>query len=699
MGHNDITDAAQSIGLERLTHAAEVSDPLVARAAIGEISAEGIRIVAAAKDTLLTAQGKPAEDPVWETLYDPTVIAKMAAAWRSRRPELLQVLDPIGAISGCRGKVTALVGILKRESKNIGRQVGKLGILVKGLDGWALEKCECPDHYTIDLGGISFSGADSDRLIAHAPIVISRIYTDVELQTQRWTLSWRVGNLWTSTTIDRVDALDNRQLHRQLGNHPGAPVNSGNTSDLVNYLAAFEAKNRGKIPTELCVGHLGWLPKRGDGGGEFVYSPNDPRIRVVPQRDSESAVFRGWGTTEGTWEGWTAIVGELVAPYPAAMLGIYASLVPPLLQLVHADGFTLDWSGETSGGKTTTLMVAGSVWGRPTKRDGVIRAWDASSDIAASICAALLHSLPVILDDTQHMVSPKQREAVANMLYSIPAGEERARGTQDGSIRKPRTWRTCMLTTGESAITSFSNAGGARARALCVRGAPFGSDESAGELTPELARRLKLHHGHMGPRFMRAVSRGIPHLVQRYADLVQHFERATTSKIAGRMSSYVALLQVAAEIAHDCGLPGDFADAIELAQKAAAEGGSEADLPREALVQVLGWARMNSARFLGRRAPDARDPDSGYLGHWPSGSHTLAIEPAACKKLLVDLGHQPDNILASWRERGYIRAVAKSFTYPVRIDGDQVRMTVIDLSSPAVREVELGIAATGEGRP
>lgn len=51
---------------------------------------------------------------------------------------------------------------------------------------------------------------------------------------------------------------------------------------------------------------------------------------------------------------------------PSLWLAIYAALLPPLMGLCpEIPGFTVDWSGTTSHGKTTALRLAASVWGCP----------------------------------------------------------------------------------------------------------------------------------------------------------------------------------------------------------------------------------------------------------------------------------------------------------------------------------------------
>ena len=51
------------------------------------------------------------------------------------------------------------------------------------------------------------------------------------------------------------------------------------------------------------------------------------------------------------------------------MLGLYASLAVPLLELLQVPDFIVDWSCRTSTGKTTTLRVLVSA-GLPRRAEG-----------------------------------------------------------------------------------------------------------------------------------------------------------------------------------------------------------------------------------------------------------------------------------------------------------------------------------------
>lgn len=694
MGKNDIGEELERTDLTTALDAAFAGDPITARAAEGKLAAMGAEYLSRQVEKIRTAitelaqagTGAPAAADairgVIETAYADMLLEKnigiVAALYRLRWSEFNRIMDPIANRREWGGKrVKDYDRSMKDHGKKGPESRPTLGQIAHGLDKKMIN-AESPDGWRCDGAGVWRVGEAGERQVAFAPLVISKRHEDVDNGDQRWDLSWRVKatGKWTTRTIDRATGMDPRGIVAPIASK-GGPVSAINASAMVEYLQAFEAKNLDRIPDAKTTTHLGWMPEN----KHFVIGEKDTDYSVICKTEGEKEIMKGWGQTKGTLAGWFEVIKEHVCEHPLAMLAIYAALVPPMLEQLQADGFTIDWSGESSAGKTTSLRVAGSVWGLPDKRNGVIRSWDSASDVGPTVTAAVLFSLPVILDDTQHMSTQKQRDAVGQMLYAIPNGKERTRGTETGSIRVTRNWRTCMLTTGEAAISSFTGATGARARVLCLRGSPFGN--GAKQQVEQLAASLLQNYGHMGPAFLAELKKK-KDTAARYADLVVHYDGLGASNVGGRIGGYVALLHLAAEIAQDAGLPGDMTDAMNAAYLAATASGEDADLPAAALREVHNYFVQHHERFYGFRAREIGAPEGGWLGKWEgadaSRPHaTLGIFASTCRKVLADAGYQVPNILSAWRERGWTRCAKNSMTSAVRIGDLTPQMVVIPL--------------------
>lgn len=492
-----------------------------------------------------------------------------------------------------------------------------------------------PGGYHVDERGVWVVAEDMVRIAAR-PIVISGIARDIEETGVRLDLRWRDDQGWTRRTVERGAVMDSRSLVKLA--HEGAPVHSGNSGALVEYLAAFEAANLHRLPKRTITQHMGWT------GDAFLWGDCDLTGSGVSLEGEPAMLARARAYCEGgTWDGWCEATRRLVCPSPSVMLAVYASAAAPLLRIIGADGFVVDWSGETSQGKTTALRAAASVWGVPARDTGIIGSWSAPSTVGATVRAWFSQSMPVLLDDTKE----GRDDVVAALLYMIPAGREGDKGTADGGLRRAKTWRTVLLSTGESPITSRSQDGGARARTLCIEGSPVRSGEQA----IQIAEAMSEHHGHLGPRVVRYAIEHADDLRAAYSMHRDAYRAAAETAVQGRAAAYVAALRVAAEVCTAVGCPVPYEDPIELAIQAAADAGVSADRPREAMVALLSWCAAHQRDFYGQVQIQ---PHSGWAGVWQAGTSPIGMSEADISRVLSQSGYRFPDVAEAWRSRGWL---------------------------------------------
>ncbi len=346
--------------------------------------------------------------------------------------------------------------------------------------------------------------------------------------------------------------------------------------------------------------------------------------------------------------------------------------------------FILDLSGETSLGKTTALRLAASVWGSPNERGGgIIYAWDASR-VFVERSGAMLDYLPMFLDDTKRARRP---EDVGKTLYDDASGVGRARGALQGLQRVTQA-HGVLLSTGEAPATSFTNDGGTRARTLCLWGSPF---EGASRATEVAVARIQsavlANHGHAGPRLVRYLLDN-PHAREGLAaELARNTEswtqRADGNPVAGRAAHYVAAMAVAKRLFHEVfGLPEPTRDPLSDAWESVRAGSKDSDRPTEALRAVLSWAASQQHRFYGRMEFDPGEdpaPSMGWLGAWQQRADwkTLAILPNELKGFLERQSFEPEPILRSWRDRGWLLGEDEHLTRKVTIGHRKTRCIVL----------------------
>jgi uncharacterized protein (DUF927 family) len=127
---------------------------------------------------------------------------------------------------------------------------------------------------------------------------------------------------------------------------------------LHRYLSATVDFNGHGLPRARAATRLGWhsdsfvLPDRALGGSDLVVYQTSSEIR---------AAVRG----KGTLEEWRERVAKPAEGNARVVLALAAAFAAPLLGPLQLEGAGIHLRGPSSIGKTTALIVAGSVWGGP----------------------------------------------------------------------------------------------------------------------------------------------------------------------------------------------------------------------------------------------------------------------------------------------------------------------------------------------
>jgi hypothetical protein len=575
-----------------------------------------------------------------------------------------------------------------------------------------LPRLEVPPGWMCDRGGISklvekkIDGEDVvvPVRVSHRAIVTSGVLIGVDAGDREIVIEWPDdrGDGWSSAVVRASSTQDPKAF--VLLRDRGAPVARRNAIDLAHWLDEVEHWNADRIPRAWHTSRLGWQGEGGKlgyvwgrklltaGGESSCDAPpgewKDDHVRLaIPEADGRQQLAEGCAA-RGTWEGWRDSIAAVV-DYPRVMIGVYGSLAACVLGIVPAaPSAIIDWSGETSRGKTTTLAVAASVWGRPElKGAGVMRTWDVSASALESLAEACT-DLPLILDDTKRATTRGRSEDVASLLYQVAAGQGRGRGRPDG-MRRTATWRTILLSTGEAPATSWTQDAGARARVLSLVGAPI--PDGSEKLVQGLEVGIRENYGHAGPQFVRWLldhPAAAAKIRDRYAASCAKWAVAVDAgPVGSRLAQILALLEIGAVALHDVlGVHRPALDPIAtVAVNACRAGALDADRPREALRAVYEWAASRPHEFWGRHAEGKegeplRPPSRGWAGVWYRGHDwtEIAFLPACLRRVLVHHGYSPDDVLPRWRERGWtVGDEGDSGTQKRMIGEDRIRHVIL----------------------
>jgi hypothetical protein len=395
----------------------------------------------------------------------------------------------------------------------------------------------------------------------------------------------------------------------------GANVSSSNCKEVIRYLTDCEKRFGWMRPRLESVTHLGWadgplgafMPY--DAGGTDGGDADGPEgggggatlVRFDPSPD-EAVKARPFLEPAGTLDGWVAGVAPARERSQAFRCVLAASFASPLVSVVGVQTFIVYLWGRSRSGKTPTLKAAGSVWGDPTEgADSYFRTF---ADTPKSIvrAAALLHDVPVIVDELQSKGAPggqgAKRQVVEDLLYSLSLGHERGALNSDRSMMRAGSWRCLTIATGEIPIVGGSTQQGAANRTLELNAEPFSDVREAQAMHHLVAAQ----HGTAGRTFVRSLRRNA---AGWYTDEYARIRDAVGGMAAGHpQADNVALLALADALAsfYVFGVP-DWDEcvrqALEMARWALANStGAEAgDTDLKAIQFVAEWLTRNVLHF------------------------------------------------------------------------------------------------------
>lgn len=260
-------------------------------------------------------------------------------------------------------------------------------------------------------------------------------------------------------------------------------------------------------------------------GGEEVEL--DPKV-ASPISDQRVA--------RGSLEDWQSQVAARCVGNPLLVFAVSLAFSGALLEPLGTEGGGAHLRGMSSSGKSTILKAAVSVWGSPR----FMQSWRATAN-GLEAAAASANSALMALDELAE-VSPRDVEAAVYMLAN-GIGKDRARS--DGSLRKARSWRTAILSTGELSVAEkMAEARKTSREGVEVRlidlpadGRRFGAfDElhgspDAASFAEDLRQATASVYGLAGPRFAEKV------MLQMTGADSENFRRVVEKLISGARAS------------------------------------------------------------------------------------------------------------------------------------------------------------------
>jgi putative DNA primase/helicase len=201
--------------------------------------------------------------------------------------------------------------------------------------------------------------------------------------------------------------------------------------------------------------------------------------RAYGANQTELAVYqgaplpKGLMASRGTLEGWQQEIAAKADGNPRLALCLAAAFVGPIMELADAEGGGLHLRGDTSGGKTTCLKAAASVWGA---HSAWVQTWRMTANGVESTAAQ--HSETLLCLDELRELAP--RDAVT-VPYMLAHGRAKGRQRAEGGLRRQAQWRVFFLSTGELGLADLAaQAGDKPAGGTDVRMIDIAADAGSG---------------------------------------------------------------------------------------------------------------------------------------------------------------------------------------------------------------------------
>lgn len=509
-----------------------------------------------------------------------------------------------------------------------------------------------------DLGITKQNGMFSVTACPHPVMPVERL-VNIDTGVEKLRLAYRKGKNWREIIVEK-SVLASAQKVTSLADR-GISVTSETAKGFVQYISDLENRNYDLLPERKSIGRLGYIP--GEGFSPYVEG-------LIFDGDASFRELFGTVRQQGSFQEWLAVAKECRGMSTTARVILAASFASPLLDVLGALPFFVHlWGVDSGTGKTVALMLAASVWGDPAV-GAYIKTFDATV-VGHEKTAAFLNHLPLCLDELQ--LAKNSRGQTQFDVYKLAQGVGRTRGNRAGGVDMTPTWRNCILTTGESPLTSSSAGAGAVNRVIDIE---CKADQAVITDGMHVAGVLKNHFGHAGREFV-ARMYGLPDALET----VRSTYRALFKELSQKDTTEKQAMAAAAILVADKLATGwFFQDGRELtleemsaflASKAAVSAGERG------YQYLCDWVAQSSNRFLS--AGNSASEMKGSEVYGVLEDNEAFIIRSVFDRTVSDAGFSPAALLSWLKQNELIITRGRNRTRGKRINGVNVECVCLVL--------------------
>jgi putative DNA primase/helicase len=409
----------------------------------------------------------------------------------------------------------------------------------------------------------------------------------------------------------------------------------------------------------------------------------------------------------GTVDDWRESVGRFCSGNSRLILSVSCAFAGPLLSLVALESGGVHLVGPTSTGKSTALLVGGSVLGGGG-RNGFVQSWRATGNGLEAI-AANHNDLTLFLDELAQL-APNE---AAEIAYLLGNGTGKSRMNRAVGARKKLSWSLMFVSAGEITLSEHAQTVGKRTRAGAeVRLLNIDADAGAGlglfenihgaESADAFSRQLKdatrRFYGAPLRAFLDSVARdrtAVEKWVREYQlDFVSRNVPSGASGEVFRAAQRFALIAAAGRLATDLGVTGWELDEAEKAAACCLEswitcrGTAGAGDAETAVNQVRRFIEAHGpSRFQSLDSADEGHKTVNRAGFrkTANGETEYWVLPETFKKE-VCAGFDYRMVVHVLEGRGFLERQSPSLTKRVRAPGNGEPISVFCLSASILED-------------
>lgn len=294
---------------------------------------------------------------------------------------------------------------------------------------------------------IDNDGQDLDVVIYEYDFYPVRLVLDERTNTRRVVVqSWLPQDGTQEFEVPMGDFYDKRNLAKTLGNL-GIMPDLGHVESVVSYMIAYIRDLQKAARSSTIYAQLGWRPEH----DEFIL-PDRIVTATASQPITVSRNFSralSWREAKGDLDTWKKVAATYEAPgMEAHQFGFGVGFASPLFIHTNYNGMIVSMVGKRGAGKSSSAMLANSIWGHPKMGWG-----DMEHDTLRAFYNKLgvLNNLPATYDEHTNL----DPDIVSDLCYMVSKGQGRSRLTNTGEAAENHgNFNLIMLMTGNTSLNA-----------------------------------------------------------------------------------------------------------------------------------------------------------------------------------------------------------------------------------------------------